>query len=142
MGRLVPVVLALTVSVSATVAAQEIPAAEKWTNVEWYGVGTWYFSDGEEALTLWTEHFMPVVMEVYPEDTCLLSATGEPRMTCFGPMTDGLTAMEWMIHPRDVEFMTKMAEREGEAVGELYERWENAVSKHTFYIARKHTGGM
>jgi hypothetical protein len=142
MRRLVPVVLALTIAVSASTAAQETPTAEKWTNVEWYEISTWYFSDAEEALTLWTEHFLPVVTEVYPEDTCLFSVTGQTRMTCYGPMIDGPAGMEWRLSPKGVEFQTKMAEREGEAVEELYDRWGNAVSKYTYDIARKHTGGM
>ena len=142
MRRLVPVVLALTLSVSATTAAQEIPAPQKWTNVEWYGVVTWYFSDGEEALALWTEHFMSVVDEVYPENTCLFFATGEPQLTCYGAMTDGISGMEWMVTEKDVEFMTRFAEQEGEATEELYGRWMEATSKYTFEIARAHTGGM
>lgn len=142
MRRLVPVILALTLSVSATVAAQEMPTAEKWTNVEWYGVSTWHFGDAEEGLTLWTEHFMHVVMEVWPDNTCLWVVTGEPRLTCFGVMPEGPVGMEWRVEPQGIEFMTKMAEREGEAVEELYERWGNAVSKYTSHIAMKHMGGM
>jgi hypothetical protein len=142
MRRLVPVVLALTIAVSASTAAQETPTAEKWTNVEWYDIGTWYFSDGEEALALWTEHFLPVVNEIWPESTCLWFMTGETHMTCYGPMSEGPAEMEWRMHPDGVRFMEAFTAQEGEAAEELFERWGNAVSKYTSHIALKHTGGM
>jgi hypothetical protein len=138
MRRLVPVALALTIAFSASTAAQETPTAEKWTNVEWYGVSTWYFSDSDEALTLWTEHFLPVATEVFPEMTCLWSMTGEASMTCYGMMSDGPADMEWRMDPDGVKFMEAFTAQEGEAVEELFERWGNAVSR----FALKHKGGM
>ena len=142
MRRLVPVALALTLAFSATVAAQEMPAAEKWTNVEWYSVTTFYFSDEEEGLTLWTEHFLPVAMEVFPETNCLWFITGETHLTCYFPMPDGPADMEWRMDPDGVEFMAALAAREGEATMELFDSWANAVSRMTNHIALKHTGGM
>ena len=142
MRRFVPVALALTLAFSATAAAQEMPTAEKWTNVEWYSVTTWYLSNPDEALTLWTEHFLPVAMDVMPGTTCLWFITGEPHLTCSFPMPDGPAAMEWRLDQTGVEFMAELAAREGEAMMELFDSWENAVSRSTSHIALKHTGGM
>jgi hypothetical protein len=142
MRRLVIVVLALVLVVSVRTSAQDPPPAQKWTNVEWYEVWTWYFSDRDEALSLWTEHFLPVVMEVMPEVTCLWFETGETRVACHFPMSDGPAGMEWRNGPYQVEFNAAFAAREGEATTELYERLGNVTSRMTNHIALKHTGGM
>ena len=142
MRRIIPIILALVLVVSVRTSAQETPTAQKWTNVEWYEVITWYFSDTEEALTLWTEHFLPVVLEVMPEVTCLWFMTGEAHITCHFPMPDGPAGMEWREGPYAVQFGAALAAREGEATTELSERFGNVMSRTTNHIALKHTGGM
>ncbi len=99
MRRIIPIVLALVLVVSVRTSAQELPTAQKWTDVEWYTVTTMYFSDPGEGMNLFVDHFLPIFKEVWPESTCLWFRTGERRMTCYGPMPAGPAEMEWRMDP-------------------------------------------
>ena len=100
MRHIVPIVLALVLVASVRTSAQEPPTAQKWTDVEWYTVTTTYFSNPEEGRNIFVEHFLPIVKEVWPEQTCLWLRTGEVKMTCYGPTPEGRNAAkEWRQTP-------------------------------------------
>jgi len=96
----------------------------------------------DAAKTIFFDHMMPVMVEVWPEMTCLRLMTGEMGITCFAPMTDGLAEMEWEWSPEMERFFSLVAEREGEATLGMFETFFNAVSRFESDIALKHTGGM
>jgi len=143
MRRIVFAVLALALVLSVRTSAQ-MPTAQKWENVEWYGVMNWQLTgaDADSAMTIVFDHMMPVMAEVYPDWTCLRLMTGEWSITCFGPMEEGLEGMAWRVSPDDVRFMSLFIEREGEAAMGMFETFTNANAGFTFNIALKHTGGM
>ncbi len=141
MRRVIPIVLALVLVVSVRTSAQ-LPTAQKWTDVEWYSVTTFYFSDAEEGMNLFVEHFLPVVKEVWPDVTCLQLRTGEVKMTCYGPEPEGPATLEWRVNPQEADFYVRLAEHLGEAGWELGEALDNTISRITTDIAMRHTGGM
>ncbi len=142
MRRIIPIILALVLVVSVRTSAQELPTAQKWTDVEWYSVTTFYFSDPEEGMNLWVEHFLPLFKEVFPEVTCLWFSTGEVKMTCYGPEPEGPATLEWRMAPQMADFVARIFEHHGEAAAERVEAFMNTVSRMTTHIAMRPTGGM
>ncbi len=144
MRRLIPVALALTLAGSASMTAQEMPTAQKWTDVEWYVVMSWQFTgaDADSATTIFWDHLNPVIAEAFPGTICLRVLTGEGGVTCFGPMEDGLEGMAWQVSPADINFMSVFFERQGEAAMDLFTTLGNAMTGWTYNVALKHTGRM
>lgn len=144
MRRLVPIVLAFVLVVPLRASAQEMPRAQKWENVEWYSVWSWQLAgaDADSATTIFFDHALPIMMEIWPEMTCLRLITGEWSVTCFGPMTEGVAELEWQLSPEWARFMSAFSEREGEAAVGMFETFGRAVARFTSQIALKHTGGM
>jgi hypothetical protein len=143
MRRIIPIILALVLVVSVRTSAQ-LPTAQKWENVEWYSVVSWQLTgaNADSAMTIFFDHLAPLIAEVWPETTCLRLLTGEQRITCFGPMKDGLAEMEWAVSPELERLFSLFVEREGEAAAGMGETFGNAVSRFESHIALKHTGGM
>jgi hypothetical protein len=121
-----------------------MPTAQKWENVEWYVVMGWQFTgaDADSATTIFWDHIMPVIGEAWPGTTCLRVMTGEMGVTCFGPMANGVEALEWEVSPGDVRFLALFFQREGEAGMGLFEKFMNGTTGFTLNIALKHKGGM
>ena len=142
MRHVIPIVLALVLVVSVRTSAQDLPTAQKWTDVEWYSVTTFYFSDAEEGTNLFVEHFLPLVKEVWPDVTCLQFSTGEVKMTCYGPEPEGPASLEWRVDPGLADFYAKVVEHHGEAAAERLEAFGNTLSRVTTHLAMRHTGGM
>jgi len=144
MRRLIPVVLALVLVVSARASAQDLPTAQRWENVEWYWVMQWQFTGAEadSAATIFWDHLNPVFAEAFPEAMCLRVMTGEMGVTCFGPMEEGLEGMTWETSPSDIRFMSLFFEREGEAAMDMFTTLGKAMTGWTYNIALKHTGRM
>ena len=144
MRRIIPIVLALVLVASIHTSAQEMPTAQKWENVEWYSVMSWQLAgaQADSATTLFFERFLPVIMDVWPETTCLRLMTGEWSITCIGLMNDGVAGLEWEMAPEAVRMWTLLLEREGEAAAGMFETFGNATARFAMHYALKHTGGM
>ena len=143
MRHIICAVVVLALVLSSRTSAQ-MPAAQKWENVEWYVVMSWQFTgaDADSATTIFWDHIMPAMGETWPETTCLRVMTGETGVICFGPMANGLEEMEWAVSPNDVRFLSLFFEREGDAGVGLFETFMNAATGFTFNLALKHKGGM
>ena len=143
MRRTVFAAVALAIVLAVRTSAQ-MPEAQKWENVEWYWVDNWQLTgpDADSAMTIFFDHALPVMTEVWPDMRCLRLLTGEWNITCSAPMTEGLGSLEWRRSPRMARFMALLFEREGEAVVGMGETFEKAVARHTSQLALKHTGGM
>jgi hypothetical protein len=143
MRRIVFAVLALVLVLSVRASAQ-MPAAQKWENVEWYVMMNWQFTgaDADSASAIFWDHIMPAMTEAWPETTCLRVMTGQMGVTCFGLMANGLEEMEWEVSPDDVRFFSLFFEREGEAGMGMFQTFMNAATGFTFNLALKHGAGM
>jgi hypothetical protein len=143
MRRVVFTVLILALVLSGRTSAQ-MPTAQKWENVEWYSVFRWQLRgpDADSATTVFWDHALPIMAEVWPETTCLRLMTGEWSIICFGPMANGLETLEWELSPEWARFLSLFIERNGQAAMGMLQTFGSALARTESHIALKHTGGM
>ena len=142
MRRIIPIVLALVLVVSARTSAQV--TAQRWENVEWSTIMNWQFVGGQvdTAMTIWFDVFMPTVRVAFPGARCFRHITGETGVTCIFPMPEGPTALEWQTPPAFVDFFAGVFQEEGEAAAGLFETFGNAIERITLHIVLEPIGEM
>jgi hypothetical protein len=144
MRRVIPIVLALVLVVSVRTSAQEMPTAQKWTNVEWYMVQNWQFTvaEADGQMTILFDTAMPVLKESFPGMRCFRHITGEWDVTCLFPMPEGPSWLEWEVPPEFVDYITGIFGLLGEETMGMGERFATAIVRQTHTIVLEPTGGM
>jgi hypothetical protein len=144
MRRVIPIVLALVLVASVHSSAQELPTAQKWTDVEWFQVSHWKFTEAgvDTAMTLLFDHIIPAAREAWPGFRCLRHITGEWHFTSIVPVPEGPAAMEWEMTPAYANFLALLMDRLGEQSAAVFDEWDNAVARTTTIVALEPTGGM
>ena len=144
MRRIIPIVFALVLVVSVRTSAQEMPAAEKWENVEWSTILSWQFvgAQADTAMTIMFDIMMPAAREAIPGLRCFRHITGEWHATCIAPMPEGPAYLEWAFAPDFRAFVIAVIEQQGEAATGIFDTFEAATARETSTIVLEPTGGM
>ena len=91
-------------------------------------------------MTILFDTLMPVIRKADTRNRCFRHVTGEWHVTCFVPMPEGPSHLEWEMPPDQLDLFAAFVEQ-GEATMGMLTTYLNAIARVTTTIVLEPTGG-
>lgn len=130
MGKNLLISAVVAMSLPGAVLAQELPTATKYENATWANVLDIRFKpgQGDAALAIVYEHFLPITESVGWNVLVLEYQTGDWDARYIFPLADGPADLEWDVSPVGESWWAAFAESEGGAEAALA-LWQEYLDK-------------